>query len=393
MYKITKDKLTFILFLVGMSLSLSTILNGYQIMSNWIQKYESQDGISKYNAYINIYSTTGATEYKLNDIEEYRQIQEMAVRSTKAILERISDVSCDAVIRGDEFSIGSYEEDADEVQIAVAYHGDWNRLLESGRYPTMEEWNSDNIYLVVGHGWKNSVTVSKDGTECLSLDGIDCQVTGYLESFGNDSDKMIIAFGSIENWTSESDVFLNRIADGMTYTSSSYPGMTIQLMDKSVPVAEQADELIEIFGQSDNYYAQLLDHYESQTDVYIVYKLKAAILILLYIVGIINCIMIARVWYARQKRDFAIMKTVGITDRRIIVWQLVRIGILMGISIIVAGCLQIFYCHAMEKKMVFVWNTYILWYFIFMIGILLLVLLFPICKLLRHLVPAKEVRD
>ena len=68
MYKITKDKLTFILFLVGMSLSLSTILNGYQIMSNWIQKYESQDGISKYNAYINIYSTTGATEYKLNDI-------------------------------------------------------------------------------------------------------------------------------------------------------------------------------------------------------------------------------------------------------------------------------------------------------------------------------------
>lgn len=172
-----------------------------------IQKYESQDGISKYNAYINIYSTTGATEYKLNDIEEYRQIQEMAVRSTKAILERISDVSCDAVIRGDEFSIGSCEEDADEVQIAVAYHGNWNRLLESGRYPTMEEWNSDNIYLVVGHGWKDSVTVSKDGTECLSLDGIDCQVTGYLESFGNDSDKMIIAFGSLENWTSESDVF------------------------------------------------------------------------------------------------------------------------------------------------------------------------------------------
>ena len=393
MYKITKDKLTFILFLVGMSLSLSTILNGYQIMSNWIQKYESQDGISKYNAYINIYSTTGATEYKLNDIEEYRQIQEMAVRSTKAILERISDVSCDAVIRGDEFSIGSCEEDADEVQIAVAYHGNWNRLLESGRYPTMEEWNSDNIYLVVGHGWKDSVTVSKDGTECLSLDGIDCQVTGYLESFGNDSDKMIIAFGSLENWTSESDVFLNRIADGMTYTSSSYPGMTIQLMDKSVPVAEQADELIEIFGQSDNYYAQLLDHYESQTDVYIVYKLKASILILLYIVGIVNCIMIARVWYARQKRDFASMKTVGITDRRIIEWQLVRIGILMGISIIVAGCLQIFYCLAMEKKMTFVWNTYILWYFIFMIGILLLVLLFPICKLLRRLVPAKEVRD
>ena len=67
----------------------------------------------------------------------------------------------------------------------------------------------------------------------------------------------------------------------MTYTSSSYPGVTIQLMDKSVPVAEQADELIEIFGQSDNYYAQLLDHYESQTDVYIVYKLKAYIMILL----------------------------------------------------------------------------------------------------------------
>ena len=63
------------------------------------------------------------------------------------------------------------------------------------------------------------------------------------------------------------------------------------------------------------------------------------------------------------------------------------------LSIIVAGCLQIFYCLAMEKKMTFVWNTYILWYFIFMIGILLLVLLFPICKLLRHLVPAKEVRN
>lgn len=47
-------------------------------------------------------------------------------------------------------------------------------------------------------------------------------------------------------------------------------------MDKSVPVAEQADELIEIFGQSDNYYAQLLDHYESQTDVYIVYKIKSS---------------------------------------------------------------------------------------------------------------------
>ncbi len=44
MIKITRDKFIFLLTLVGMSLSLAVIFNGFQLINNWIAKMESIEG-------------------------------------------------------------------------------------------------------------------------------------------------------------------------------------------------------------------------------------------------------------------------------------------------------------------------------------------------------------
>ena len=178
MIKITRDKFIFLLTLVGMSQSLAVIFNGFQLINNWIAKLESIEGTAKYTSYIKIYSTTGMNRYDDYDMSEYYEIVKRAENSTSEIIGHVNQIDCNAVIVDGYAKIGDNTRDTETVQIVVSYDGTWNRVLTEGRYPTLAEWNSDNIYLVAGSGWQDDVYTDKDGDKSLSLEGQDCKVLG-----------------------------------------------------------------------------------------------------------------------------------------------------------------------------------------------------------------------
>jgi predicted lysophospholipase L1 biosynthesis ABC-type transport system permease subunit len=49
-----------------------------------------------------------------------------------------------------------------------------------------------------------------------------------------------------------------------------------------------------------------------------IYNIKTIVIIIMYVFGIINCIMIAGIWAIRRKKDFIIMRTFGMKKRHIL---------------------------------------------------------------------------
>lgn len=390
MIKITRDKFIFLLTLVGMSLSLAVIFNGFQLINNWIAKMESIEGTAKYTSYIKIYSTTGMNRYDDYDMSEYYEIVKQAEDSTSEIIQHVNQIDCNAVIVDGYAIIGDNTRDTETVQIVVSYDGTWNRVLTEGRYPTLAEWNSDNIYLVAGSGWQDDAYMDKDGDKSLLLEGQDCKVLGWLDSFGDETDKTILIFASLEALESN-DTLFSRISDTMTFSDASYTSFTLELLDENTPVDGIADNLIETFASSGAYYGVKSDDYDDDMNLYLYYQIKLLILILLYVVGIVNCVMIARVWFVRQRRDIAIMKTIGITDSRIVGWQVVKMLSMMGISCVAAMIINVIYVWFTEKRFNVAVSSYSILYLAVSVVIMLAVMLFPLFRLLDRLVPAQEL--
>ncbi len=390
MIKITRDKFIFLLTLVGMSLSLVVIFNGFQLINNWIAKMESIEGTAKYTSYIKIYSTTGMNRYDDYDMSEYYEIVKQAEDSTSEIIQHVNQIDCNAVIVDGYAIIGDNTRDTETVQIVVSYDGTWNRVLTEGRYPTLAEWNSDNIYLVAGSGWQDDAYTDIDGDKSLLLEGQDCKVLGWLDSFGDETDKTILIFASLEALESN-DTLFSRISDTMTLSDASYVSLTIELLNEDMPVDGIADNLIETFASSDAYYGVKSDDYDNDMNLYLYYQIKLLILILLYVVGIVNCVMIARIWFVRQRRDIAIMKTIGITDSRIVGWQVVKMLLMMGISCVAAMIINVIYVWFTEKRFNVAVSSYSILYLAVSVVIMLAVMLFPLFRLLDRLVPAQEL--
>lgn len=390
MIKITRDKFIFLLTLVGMSLSLAVIFNGFQLINNWIAKMESIEGTAKYTSYIKIYSTTGMNRYDDYDMSEYYEIVKQAENSTSEIIQHVNQIDCNAVIVDGYAIIGDNTRDTETVQIVVSYDGTWNRVLTEGRYPTLAEWNSDNIYLVAGSGWQDDVYTDKDGDKSLLLEGQDCKVLGWLDSFGDETDKTILIFASLEALESN-DALFSRISDTMTLSDASYTSFAIELLDENTPVDGIADNLIETFASSGAYYGVKSDDYDDDMNLYLYYQIKLLILILLYVVGIVNCIMIARVWFVRQRRDIAIMKTIGIPDSRIVGWQVIKMLLMMGISCVTAMIINVIYIWFTENRFNLAVSSYSILYLAVSVVIMLAVMLFPLFRLLDRLVPAHEL--
>lgn len=390
MIKITRDKFIFLLTLVGMSLSLAVIFNGFQLINNWIAKMESIEGTAKYTSYIKIYSTTGMNRHDDYDMSEIYAIERQGKNSTSEIIQRFNQINCNAVIVDSNAVIGDNTRDSQSVQIVVSYDGTWNRVLTKGRYPTLAEWNSDKIYLIVGSGWQDDVYTDIDGDKSLLLEGQDCKVLGWLDSFGDETDKTILIFASLEALESN-DTLFNRISDTMNFSDASYVSLTIELLNEDMPVDGIADNLIETFASSDAYYGVKSDDYDNDMNLYLYYQIKLLILILLYVVGIVNCVMIAQIWFVRQRRDIAIMKTIGITDSRIVSWQVVKMLLMMGISCVAAMIINVIYVWFTEKRFNVAVSSYSILYLAVSVVIMLAVMLFPLFRLLDRLVPAQEL--
>ena len=213
------------------------------------------------------------------DMSEYYEIVKQAENSTSEIIQHVNQIDCNAVIVDGYAIIGDNTRDTETVQIVVSYDGTWNRVLTEGRYPTLAEWNSDNIYLVAGSGWQDDVYTDKDGDKSLLLEGQDCKVLGWLDSFGDETDKTILIFASLEALESN-DALFSRISDTMTLSDASYTSFAIELLDENTPVDGIADNLIETFASSGAYYGVKSDDYDDDMNLYLYYQIKLLILIL-----------------------------------------------------------------------------------------------------------------
>lgn len=391
MYKIARDKLIFMMFLIGMSLSLFVVLNSYQLINQWIAKYESKEEIAKYKTFVNVYSTKGMDEGILYDLEEYNSYMEEHEESLNKIMNSLNDAKCNSIIRDEYIPIGNINEEYSEYDLVLSYNGTWYWDLCEGRYPTLEEWNSNEIYVALGKSWKSQVKQNSDGQDVIIVGERNCIVTGYFDALGEDEDTSVLLFYSPAARNIKDNISQN-IVDNMIPIHTGHPAFTIELLDNGTPVTETADKLVSEFSTSDAYYGELSSRYESSTDIYLFYKFKSVILVLLYAVGLVNCIMIARVWYARQKNDIVVMKTMGVTDGRILWWQLAKMMLIMAIAFVITFLINGIYNYLIGNRLMIEMNRYSVFYLLISVGLMLMFMLVPLCRLLARLVPAQDLR-
>ena len=85
------------------------------------------------------------------------------------------------------------------------------------------------------------------------------------------------------------------------------------------------------------------------------------------------------------------MKTIGITDSRIVGWQVVKMLLMMGISCVAAMIINVIYIWFTEKRFNVAVSSYSILYLAISVVIMLAVMLFSLFRLLDRLVPAQEL--
>jgi hypothetical protein len=226
MLNIKRDKLMLAIFLMGMSLSLFVVVNGFRLINNWVDKQREQETSARYTTYINVYPLVGANEYEIYSEEEFSQLKKEAQNSIADILGYVSSCDCSSIISGIYRRIGNSTIDTYPIDVVLSYEGFWYRSLGEGKYPSLSEWNDNNVYVVLGTAWKDKTITRQDGTSIIRIENLSCIVTGYFDSFGNDDDESVLVFYS-PNSINQNDSIYEYLAENMIPAGTGIPSFSI----------------------------------------------------------------------------------------------------------------------------------------------------------------------
>jgi ABC-type antimicrobial peptide transport system permease subunit len=243
---------------------------------------------------------------------------------------------------------------------------------------------------VLGTAWKDKTITRQDGTSIIRIENLSCIVTGYFDSFGNDDDESVLVFYS-PNSINQNDSIYEYLAENMIPAGTGIPAFSIELLDNKYSVDKVAADMIGNFNKSEAYMGEQSNSIKKDTDIYMFYKFKMIILVLIFLIGLINCIMISQLWFLRQRKDISIMKTMGVSNKMILKWQLLKMLIMMAVSFVIASLADILYLKISGGSFALSVNVYSVLYVIASIVIMLLAMIFPLCILLEKIIPAQEV--
>jgi hypothetical protein len=327
-----RDKEVFLLFLLGFAFIFVMIFWGCNAVGKWADNYSKK--VDKYNIektyYIHSNNASSVIEENKFDEDEgtieidddiYYDCLSACYNDTYDLFSIMAEQNTTTYIKGQSLKVGSGLDSEEDVDIVLSYAGDWYADLSRGAYPTKEEFDLGMCGVVVGDTIYNYVE-NIDGKEYLWMSGNYYQVLGIFENYSSDKtdDRIVLfyPFGNIE----ENSLLVKEVAESMNEDDIivTMGGMTTISDSSYYKFEDSISGSNNIYLGDAGYLTRVREMNNEMQEGFInyIYNIKTIVIIIMYVFGIINCIMIAGIWAIRRKKDFIIMRTFGMKKRHIL---------------------------------------------------------------------------
>ena len=303
-----RDRETFILFVIGISLSVFILISGYQLLNGWLnQMLKKQDE----GGYRNTVTLMFAWEMQ-DEIQDFEQEAIMAdrMRKSEAILDLLMQQNKVVYIDDMNFAVGNASE-YQIVKVILSGEEEWYQTLKEGSYPSYDLWQRTGRQAVISETAKKYVEYIGN-RNVIKIDGVNYEVDGIFENYDlTDTEEEICIYYKPE--LGENGLVKKLAKTGCDiniHIGSNYEDITesaLALKSELEKITETTVEIVQSEGGEENNIKQQL---------YI--RIKGILLGLLFLVSLLNCWQITRFWITRRKRDLAIMSAFGMSNWRIL---------------------------------------------------------------------------
>lgn len=392
-----RDKEAFILFVAGTSLSFFIVINGVQLLNAWFTQMtmgmEEQGFQNSVVLTIEVdreysESVEGPMDADLYQENVQKQYQEQKEK-VSILLNVLAEQEGDAVIYLWDLylPIGANAE-SQPVNVILSGREDWYRSLETGAYPLAEDWQGKGGQAVISEAAKKYVELRED-RKVIQINGEDYQVLGVFKNYQvSEGDvEICIYYDSRE----EIEVVRYRLAAMTTLPSEIH----ICVGSSQEEVGELAEELkAELEEALDAPIS--LSEYEARSgngmDKFYA-RIKATVLIVVFLVSLLNVRQITRLWITRKKQELVIQKTFGMEDRQITGRLLGELLLMLACTFAVFFVLDGIYNWVLQKgraewRLVLQNGGLLLGAFLIIIAVTLI----PVLQGVRQVVPAQGLR-
>lgn len=382
MFKI-RDKETFILFIIGFGLSLFIVMNGYHLMNAWYKQYEKK--ISSYNYSKSMSFCDTNVRYGEFTKEEYEAYEAQFSVDAAQMIQMLSGREVTTYI-SKYFTVQGFS-DPLLVDVVFSYQDEWFGELQSGRYPEKEDILQGKRYVLIGEDILIDEWVEGSG-QTLKVAGDEYEIIGVFKNYSMSGvDDSVVIF--YPPGADPEDGFHANIA------------FFLDIGDVLVTVGSNS-------GNVEDNYAKLLQDIESsaafavleedaippqETNNKVYFQIKLAVLVAMYLISMINCFYLSRLWAVRKQKDFMIMKIYGMDDKQILTRAFAELASNIGAVFLFVILLDGLYSLIFRQNTYASISVYGLKTVFVAIGCMILFTLIPIRWMIRKTNPAEKIRE
>ncbi len=351
-----RDKESFILFVIGIGLSFFVVLNGYHLLNAWVNQMLKKTNESGFQNCITleIYSSERKKDESVTyisdnvgSVDEGLKLQEECLSIAEEVLNALEKQDKVVYIQDIYLPVGEASEEQ-PVNVVLAGEEEWYRTLQSGTYPTKTQWWQNGGVAIINENARKYVEII-DGQELIRVDGEEYLVNGIFEEYqAVDTEIEIVIYHSS---LKERDVIHQMLAKAFEngFERRICIGSNVQDVKEDGERIKAELELIE--GCSVN----VLEYNANETNGLFYVKLKGTILVILFIISLINCWQIVKLWIVRKRKDMVILKAFGMSNMRIMRFLLSELLLMIASSVFIVCLLELIY-NAITRNVEMDWQ-------------------------------------
>ena len=384
-----RDKETFLLFIIGFSLSFFIVINGYQLLNAWYMERVKSENEEGYGSSIS-FTVNTTEEEKTRTDREWEAYENICFQKAYDMLEILTEQKETTYINGLYLPIGPSSE-YQYTNVVLAYGEEWYRTMWEGRYPSEQELLQGEKVAVISESAKQYVE-NINGCEVIKVNGENYQVWGIFDNYrASGYDMEITIFYTLPQYM-ERDIVLQRVTDFLIY---GWP-ITITTGKNSSSIEKEAAVLIEELERVDGFCIQVTEATDDMvSEIAKAYgAIKGIVLFILFLFSMLNCQQITKLWVLRKKKDLVILKAYGYSNRQVISKLTKELLVMISISLVAVILLNSVYWIITKSydNLLIVNMTNFLYLTIMFVGVVGLSIA-PIIESVKKMMPAEGLRE
>ncbi len=399
-----RDKEIFVLSVAAFALVFILICSGYSAVSGWFFQYKNNKTGYQYseeyyvhstNSYMASYMDYEALEedgYYEDDMALQEECYTLCGDDTDTLVSVMSKQDNTIYISDIWLNVGESNQYR-EMSIVMSYEDTWYADLAEGEYPSE---NDTGVCVAIGENLLAD-TVTKNGKTYIWLADTYVEVTGVFENYkASGEDYSVVVFGGAK-FVNESEKCKTRIQEFMDddelviVMGSDRPLVSDTKFENDIA---EADNLY--IGETGYFLSRDMSRQESSLSNNLwdyMYNIRFMVICIMVLFGICNSVALSRVYVARRRKDFMIMRTYGMENKKIMGLVIKEQLMMAGTGLVIAAVVSSIYISISGG-----WHTsdyMVLWFVLTLCIGLLLVLIcctLSIYTYIRKLVPANAVK-